>query len=62
MGDIVYYALTAGLPAAALLMTWDIPNRKFRYSLKWVFGSLVVANLAGIVAARLLSYSGVLVR
>jgi hypothetical protein len=62
MGEIVFGALTAGLPAAVLLVTLDIPNRKFRYQLKWVFVSLLLANLAGIAAARLLSYSGVLVR
>jgi hypothetical protein len=60
MGEIVFGALTAGLPAAVLLVTLDIPNRKFRYQLKWVFVSLLLANLAGIAAARLLSYSGVL--
>jgi hypothetical protein len=62
MGEIVFGALTAGLPAAVLLVTLDIPNRKFRYQPKWVFVSLLLANLAGIAAARLLSYSGVLVR
>ncbi len=62
MGEIVFGALTAGLPAAVLLVTLDIPKRKFRYQLKWVFVSLLLANLAGIAAARLLSYSAVLVR
>jgi hypothetical protein len=60
MGEIVYYALTGGLPATVLLMMLDIPNRKLRYPVKSVFVSLVTATLAGEAAARLLGYSGVL--
>jgi len=62
MGDIDYEALTTGQPVAALLIILDVPKRKLRYPLKWVFVSLVVASLAGTAATRLLSYSGVLVR
>jgi len=59
---MVYYALLDGPPAAALLLTLDVPKRKLRYPLKWVFISLLVANLAGMAAVKLLSFSGVLVR